>query len=269
MKSHRALEHIKAFNERLNEGVFPRRTRNYVERFRDLTSELGGTAKVVLHLGAGRVDLEDVLPRSPFRPRLLTLDLSLEALRKNTAPWRVCGDAEALPLPSGSVDLIVSEHVFEHFPRPGACLRECCRILKQGGRLVVSGPNGWSYIALIARVTPLRLHQWVHLIMSGDGNAEAFATFYRFSHPRAMRRLAGQTGFEVVSMEKFVGAPCYTGFLPLLHLAFIAYHLVLEKLTPLFGFHITSVVVLKKKTEKPCTFELPGADDSPSVPLSV
>ena len=55
--------------------------------------------------------------------------------------------------------------------------------------------------------------------------------------PRSKRRL---------SIERFVGAPCYTGFLPLLHLGFIAYHLALERLKPIAGVHITSVAVFRK-----------------------
>jgi hypothetical protein len=51
-------------------------------------------------------------------------------------------------------------------------------------------------------------------------------------------------------MQTFVDEPCYTAALPLLHLAFVLYHKILERLNPIFNFHITSVVVLRKAAEK-------------------
>ncbi len=239
------LGRIRTFNEKLNDVFFPRALPRYVDRFRDLTCQLSSGAEVVVHLGSGRVDLEPVLGKGHLPRRVLALDLSLEALRQNTSTLKVCGDAEALPLGSGSVDLIVAQHVFEHFPRPGLCLRECFRVLKREGKLVVSGPNGRSYVAAMARLTPLTFHRRVHLL-NRDGDGEVFTTFYRFNSPRTMRRLAAEAGLDVVSVEKFVGEPCYTNFLPLVHLVFIAYHLALEKLKPHFGFHITSVAVFRK-----------------------
>jgi len=214
------MQRIREFNRRLNDRFFPRCAR-------------------VLHLGSGPVDLEPWLPAGPAKPQLLALDVSLHALTSNSGKLRICADAERLPLPSASVDLIVAEHVFEHFPRPEVCLRECSRVLQRGGRLVISGPNGRSYIAQAARLTPLRVHGWIR-----DGTA--FPTLYRFSTPREMRRLAGEVGFEMVDLETFVGEPCYTTFLPVVHWVLIGYHLLLERLRPWFNFHITSVAQFRK-----------------------
>jgi len=234
------MQRIREFNHRLNDRFFPRCRPRYVSRFRELTKTLSSGCARVLHLGSGPVDLEPWLPEGPGRPQLLALDVSLHALMSNSGKLTICADAERLPLPSESVDLIVAEHVFEHFPRPEACLRECFRVLPRGGRLVISGPNGRSYIALAARLTPLRVHGWIRR----DGTA--FPTFYRFSTPREMRRLAGEVGFEMVDLETFVGEPCYTTFLPVIHWVLIGYHLLLERLRPWFNFHITSVAQFRK-----------------------
>jgi SAM-dependent methyltransferase len=48
------------------------------------------------------------------------------------------GDAEALPLPSASVDAVISNFGLHHFPRPVRALREALRVLRSGGRLAVT-----------------------------------------------------------------------------------------------------------------------------------
>jgi ubiquinone/menaquinone biosynthesis C-methylase UbiE len=51
------------------------------------------------------------------------------------------GDAQAIPLPNRSVDLIVSFETIEHVNSPDSFLQECARVLKPAGMLIVSTPN--------------------------------------------------------------------------------------------------------------------------------
>jgi ubiquinone/menaquinone biosynthesis C-methylase UbiE len=246
------LSRVCEADRKLNDRFFPRSKLRYVDRFKELVRELSGDHQLVLHLGSGCKDLESFPQLASRRLQVVNLDISHSDLQKNPGRLKVCADAQALPLRANSVDLICSEHVFEHFPRPQRVLEECSGVLKEGGCLVVSGPNGRSYIALLARLTPLGFHDFVHRLggSPGDNEDQVFPTFYRFSTPRTIRRLARETGLEVLSLQTFVGEPCYTSYLPLLHLAFIAYHKLLEKLNPIFNFHITSVVVLRKVAGK-------------------
>ena len=242
------LEFITRTNRQLNDLFFPQKQVRYVHRFRDLASQLSEDAALVLHLGSGPKDLSPFPGGNGKRPGLINLDLGLRDLKMNPGAWRVCANAEKLPLPENQFDAICSEHVFEHFAAPRQVLAECFRILKPGGFLVVSGPNGGSYIALAARLTSMGFHNKVRRLNRGgrQESCDGFHTFYRFNTPRTMRRLARQSGFEVTAVERFVGEPCYTTFLPVLHLLFIAYHLALEKLRPWLGFHVTAVVVMRK-----------------------
>jgi SAM-dependent methyltransferase len=246
------LTRVDEANRKLNDRFFPRSKPRFVDRFRELGWELSQCDQLVLHLGSGHLDLESYLGVASRRMRILNLDISQGDLQKNAARLRICADAEALPLPSDEVDWICAQSVFEHFRCPQRVLEECWRVLKEGGCLVVSGPNGWSYVALLARCTPLWFHKWVRRMQRAltSDEADAFPTFYRFSSPRTIRRLARNAGFDVLSLQTFVGEPCYTAWLPVLHLAFIAYHKFLEKLNPIFNFHLTSVVVLRKVPER-------------------
>jgi SAM-dependent methyltransferase len=49
-------------------------------------------------------------------------------------------DVESLSFPDGSLDLIVSNDVFEHVPNPDKAFAECARVLKRGGTMLATIP---------------------------------------------------------------------------------------------------------------------------------
>ncbi|MEN3943199.1 class I SAM-dependent methyltransferase [Prosthecobacter sp. SYSU 5D2] len=54
---------------------------------------------------------------------------------------------ESLPLPSGIADAVVSLHVFEHLPRPGATIAEISRLLKPDGIFLGGSPTMPDWLA--------------------------------------------------------------------------------------------------------------------------
>lgn len=70
-----------------------------------------------------------------------------------TEEWR------GLPFASRSIDLVLSDHTFEHVRFPDAVTSELDRILKPGGWICARTPNRRGYIALGARVVPNRFHR--------------------------------------------------------------------------------------------------------------
>lgn len=54
---------------------------------------------------------------------------------------------ETLPVEAGTADAVVSLHVFEHLPRPGATMAEVARILKPGGVFLGGAPTMPDWIA--------------------------------------------------------------------------------------------------------------------------
>jgi predicted SAM-dependent methyltransferase len=51
------------------------------------------------------------------------------------------GDFQTVPIEESAFDAVTMSHVIEHVPDPIACLDKCRRLLKPGGRLVVTTPN--------------------------------------------------------------------------------------------------------------------------------
>ena len=71
-----------------------------------------------------------------------------------------------LPFPEASFDLIWCSEVIEHLISPEAFVSECNRVLKSGGRLVLTTPNSafWLYpLARLFGLTPKDLQNPGHL----------------------------------------------------------------------------------------------------------
>lgn len=77
----------------------------------------------------------------------LGVDYSVDALEYARARYQSPGlafarmNCQGLALPDSTFDVIVSFEMYEHLEKPREYLRECARVLKPGGRLILSTPN--------------------------------------------------------------------------------------------------------------------------------
>lgn len=98
----------------------------------------------VLDVGAGTGRLAVELAKFPGT-EVTALDVSdkmLERLKKkNPAITCIVGDAEALPFVSGSFDMVIATFLIVHLKNPARFFDEAYRVLKDGGRLVVTNIN--------------------------------------------------------------------------------------------------------------------------------
>ncbi len=97
-----------------------------------------GAQTVLLAAFCDRVTGVDVDPvfLADFRARITAAGLQGQVRAEVLADGRI-------PLPDGGADVVTSFTVLEHVPDEAAALAEMRRVLRPGGRLVVSVPNRW------------------------------------------------------------------------------------------------------------------------------
>jgi SAM-dependent methyltransferase len=101
-----------------------------------LERSLGSCKGRVLDIGCGL---------QPYRPMLdasTTEYVGVDRKHELSNPT-VVGSAEALPFEDESFDVVLSTQVLEHLPDPRRALGEAVRVLKKGGRLILTVPGVW------------------------------------------------------------------------------------------------------------------------------
>lgn len=111
--------------------------------------------------------------------------------------FRLIGADGRLPLEDSSIDVVVSEWVFEHLEQPLRTLAEASRVLKPGGVICIRTPNRWHYSSLGASMIPNQWHHHVRRILRQPHDPQdVFPTYYRCNSKGAMQRTLMSTGFE-------------------------------------------------------------------------
>ena len=96
------------------------------------------------------------------------------------------GTLEEAKFSNDTIDVITMSHVIEHFGDPISTLKECYRVLKPLGRLVIVTPNIWSLGHRIFKKACYHLDPPRH--------------FYLFS-PHTLKVCTEQAGFQVIELR--------------------------------------------------------------------
>lgn len=130
----------------------------------DLSRDIAG--RTVLEVGCGRGELSRWLASRPAPPRLLAAaDFAGSAVSRGAdfarrrglggIAWGVA-DITRLPFPDQTFDTALSCETVEHVPHPERAFHELARVLKPGGRLLLTTPNYLSTTGLYRLYCRLR-----------------------------------------------------------------------------------------------------------------
>ncbi len=132
----------------LSNGFSEEGVHQYLVRYIRRLDDLSGKRVLDIPCGEGRATWE-------FRRKnaeVIALDLFPEFLRVADVEARYADLTEPLPVESASVDYVVCEEGIEHVPNQLAVLEEFNRVLRPGGRLLLTTPNDSHLRARIARL---------------------------------------------------------------------------------------------------------------------
>jgi ubiquinone biosynthesis O-methyltransferase len=165
---------------------------------------LGGST--VLDIGCG--DARDIVPMLEAGATVVGVDLSegmirqarleLESRGHHNVTLEI-GDVTALQFGAGTFDTVICSEVIEHVPDAAGALREIYRVLKSGGRIVLSTPNRRSWYGFDRYVMwqGLLRRLWKH-------------PFDQWRSKEEMCALLENAGFTI----RYVATTCYVpGFL--------------------------------------------------------
>lgn len=139
---------------------------------------------------ASRADEVHALDQSPHQ-----LARALEKCGRRGPVRFYQGDAEQLPFPDNSIDVVWSSGAIEYWPRPVATLRELRRVARPDGQVLVVGPDaphgrltGWLADAIMLFYDEAEADRL--FAAAGFATAEHYTRQARSGGPRAIVTLA-------------------------------------------------------------------------------
>jgi SAM-dependent methyltransferase len=157
------------------------------------------TGKTVLDVACGHEN-PFFTERLRLAKHIIGLDRDLCEIKRNRAihEGRV-GDIHAMPLPSESVDVIVSVDTIEHAAEPDLFLKECHRVLRAGGEAVFATPNLLGYKNAFAKFSGKRVSDFAW--RASHHRPPEYGTFYRCNTAGIFRQKAQEAGFQILAIS--------------------------------------------------------------------
>jgi len=205
----------------------------------------------VLDVGAGSSPYRRLFAHCDYRTQDFA-QLEDEQLRHGGyGPIDYVSDATAIPVPDASFDLVLCTEMLEHVPEPIRVVRELARVLKPGGRLLLTAPLGSGLhqepYHFYGGYTPY----WYEKFLAEAGFehilVQANAGFPRLFSQEAVRfvRVTAPHALEMPPAQRLAWAPLWLLLAPILALGvpLIAAWLDRYDRAPRFtvGYHVTAV----------------------------
>lgn len=183
------------------------------EQFADYVRGVLSPGGRLLDIGCGRGGLIEQLGHATDRIVGVDPDFISLAEHRLTGLPRSVALSDPLPFVSNSFDVAIAAWLLEHLGDPAGALVAIQRVLRPGGYFVFITPNGRHPLGWANRMAGQLGRTQGRLVDRLYGRAEddTFPTAYRANTPRALTRLAEQTGFSIVALDT-IADPTYLAF---------------------------------------------------------
>jgi ubiquinone/menaquinone biosynthesis C-methylase UbiE len=205
---------------------------DYHEIFRSEIHHAIRPASVVLEIGAGSGEGDQqAFTLKGQVSRYVGVDLDPRVMdNPHLDEAHIC-DAQQLPFPDNTFDLVFHTMVAEHLSRPVEVLKEIRRVLRPGGLLIFETVNKYYYPMVVAALTPHWFHNYyIRKFASGRKEEDVFPTVYKLNTAATIKSLAAQSGFSKTDVKLFSLPPGYLRASTFLFLLGVFYERTLEKL---------------------------------------
>jgi SAM-dependent methyltransferase len=109
----------------------------------------------------------------------------------------VIASGGALPLTSGTIDIVVADWVLEHLENPRQFAEEMERLVRPGGWVCARTVNRWGYVGIAARLLPNSVHApLVRRLIPVSRSEDVFPVRYRANSLRYIRRWFSRKSWE-------------------------------------------------------------------------
>jgi SAM-dependent methyltransferase len=116
-----------------------------------------------------------------------------------------CPLEDMAPIPDNKYSAAFANFVLEHVANPEAATKEMARILKPGGRLIISLSNPIAPEFQLAKYTPTEFHQFFR----GAGADDAYPVKYAYGSLEKMIKLLEGSGLKLISEQRFAATYSY------------------------------------------------------------
>jgi SAM-dependent methyltransferase len=179
-------------------------------RYEALIRQVSPPQGRLLDIGCGRGGALEQLADLPLLA--LGLDPDAASLHEHRLPGlaRSVADANTIPLPDQSCEIVICAWVLEHLLNPQAVFQEVGRVLKPNGVFIFMTPHRHSPIAWLNwGLQPLQRH--LVPLLYGRAEADTFPVVYQANSRPQLERLAKGGGLQLQQLH-IIHDPTYLAF---------------------------------------------------------
>jgi SAM-dependent methyltransferase len=235
--------------QKIDERFYPDFKNNWDDKlFFNKVSEAVSSESIVLDLGAGAGIIEHMNFKGKVK-KICGIDLDKRVLENPYLDEAHVADAENIPYPDGTFDIVCCDNVLEHLEHPIKVFKEVSRVLKPGGKFLFKTPNKFHYVPIIAKLTPHSFHEYINA-KRGRAEVDTFKTHYKANSRGDIKNIANKSGFKVDSIEMIEGRPEYLRFNAFTYLCGMIWQRIISSSEIFSGLRVLIVGVLSTDKQR-------------------